>query len=162
MKWFLSIALAMALFSSASLGVQPSITQSVEASAENEELLLNTEAASPRILTKLVVEVYSPQEGYVAAIVTNQFTLFPSTVPVEIRLYSSYTNTTDITKMTLEGYRKTEDLDMGQSLSYFQSTNGEEKYWCAYAIYTVSSTQEEIYQTKTVLFAADGTPYPTT
>lgn len=162
MKLFISLLLSTALFGSVSFGLQPSTLQNVDVSAENEALSLSAEEASPRILTKLVVQVYSPEEGYIGAAVTNQFTLFPSTVPVELWLYSSYTSTTDVTQMTEEGYRTIADLNMGDSLTIQRSTNGEQKYWCAYAIYHVDNNQQEVFQTETVLFSATGMPLSTT
>jgi len=113
---------------------------------------------SPCLFTQLEL-VLGFSNGKIYTQVTNNFTLFPSTVPVQINLYSSLTKTTDVNKMTLEGYSHSNDLNMGESLIVYSSTHNEDRYWVGYVIYYNSGTQE-IYQTAPSFYYADGTYNP--
>lgn len=116
------------------------------------------ESAETYLFTSLKAQVHSVTNGYIRGTVTNKFTLFPSTVPVFVYLYSSYVYTTDIREMTLEKAAYTADLDMGDSLYVEQSTNGEQKYWRTYAVAYSSENKTEIAESDTILFSPDGTP----
>ncbi|MBO5525843.1 MAG: hypothetical protein J5993_03755 [Clostridia bacterium] len=105
------------------------------------------------------VQVHSVTEGNIRRTVTNKFTLFPSTVPVHLYLYSSYTYTTDIQEMTLEKSAYIADLNMGDSLYVEQSTNGEQKFWRTCVVY-FSENIQEILESDTLLFNADGMMIP--
>jgi len=106
--------------------------------------------------TQLNITVTSTTDKKIAANLTNTFTLFPSTVSVVVKLYSSLTKTTDLSKMTLEASASSADLNMGETISATASTNGEDKYWVGYAIYFKDNTVNKTYQTEPAFYTADG------
>lgn len=110
------------------------------------------------LFTSLALAVSSPETGKVAATLKNTFTLFSSTVPVRLYLYSSLIKTTDIAQMTLEDYAYSDDLNMGDSISVTSSTHGENRYWVGYAVYYTNT--EQAYQTDPAFYYADGTYNP--
>lgn len=97
----------------------------------------------------------------VEAILTNAFTLFPSTVAVRLCLYSSSEKTSDVSEMTLEGMSYSSDLNMGESIIVTSLTYGADRYWTAHAVYYKSAKNMKIYRTNSVFFKADGTYDPT-
>lgn len=111
------------------------------------------------LFTRLDLAVASPETGKVAAALKNTFTLFSSTVPVRLCLYSSLTKATDIAQMTLEASAYSSDLNMNESLIVTSSTHGEDRYWIGYAIYYKNNARQT-YQTDPYFYYADGTYNP--
>lgn len=110
------------------------------------------------LFTKLGLDLCSGTNS-VSVVLTNEFTLFPSTIKVSLSLYSSLTKTTDISQMTFEGSTSSDDLNMNTSISVTASTHGEDRYWVGYAIYYKGSKQTT-YQTDIQFYYADGTYNP--
>lgn len=71
------------------------------------------------------------ENGVITAIVSNAFTLFPSTVYVVVLLYSSDTYCETYTEMTLTASNSTKDLNMGNTISCSASTEGRTRFWLA-------------------------------
>lgn len=113
------------------------------------------------MFTTLEISVNDTDGAYVKAVLENSFTFLPSTVCVDLWLYSSLTKTTDRNKMTLEGRTHSDDLNVGEYITVTASTHNEDRYWVAYAIYYKSSTNTQTYQTEPKFFYADGTYNPT-
>lgn len=119
----------------------------------------NDDKISLALFTKLELELCSNTDYTVTAVLTNDFTLFPSTVKVGLYLYSSLTKTTDISKMTLEGSVYSPDLNMNTDIRVTASTHNEDRYWVGYAIYYKNNT-EQTYQTDPKFYYADGSYNP--
>ena len=91
----------------------------------------NSEEISPMaLLVNLSLSIDSG-DGQVWATVKNEFTLFPGTVQVYVELYSSLTYQDSYETMKLESRGYISDLDQGETISTYASTNGVEKYWQA-------------------------------
>lgn len=67
----------------------------------------------------------------ITATARNDFTMFPSTIPTYVELFSSTTYKESCTNMVFEGSNYTGDLNIYESLQFSVSTNGENKYWLA-------------------------------
>lgn len=95
------------------------------------------EDGSARLFTTLTLSISgdSQARGNIYATVKNEFTLFPSTVPVVISLYSSSTASTDYHSMTLQASASTDDLNMGDTLTAIGNTGGRQYYWYAVVEY---------------------------
>ncbi|MCM1545444.1 MAG: hypothetical protein NC033_00240 [Clostridiales bacterium] len=111
------------------------------------------DTASPYLLTKMSIKTRADSE-YVYAVAKNTFTLFISTVPVDIYLYSSVTYTDDISQMTLEATAHTGDLDVNKEITC-KALHTEQKYWVAHCVFKTDS------KTKTatsypVLYSVEG------
>lgn len=98
----------------------------------------------PRLWTVLSLSI-GGGNGTVYATAKNDFTLFMSTVPVTVELYSSSTYTTDYTQMTLEAVVSTNDLDMNTSITATAETGGVTKYWLGRMLYKIDS---DVWQTR--------------
>lgn len=103
--------------------------QASEASAEEE--------ISERLFTTITLSISGDNlgRGNIYATAKNEFTLFPSTVPVVVSLYSSSVASTDYRSMTLQASVSTEDLNMGETLTAIANTNSRQYYWYAVAEY---------------------------
>lgn len=120
-------------------------------SAEN---LSDEEGISPYALTKIAVGTTADSE-YVYAHAKNTFTLFSSTVPVQIYLYSSATMELDIANMTLEATNSIADLDMNKEITC-SARHTEQRWWCAYAVFKASGKVNTV-TSNPVLYSVDGT-----
>ena len=119
-----------------------------EITTEREE-----DTASPYLLTTLSVKTRADSE-YVYAVAKNTFTLFISTVPVHIYLYSSANATFDINEMTLEAEAYTKDLDVYKEITC-KARHTEQKYWVAHCVYT-SDKQTKSASSNPILYSVDG------
>lgn len=116
------------------------------------EISANDEA-SPYLLTKIAVGTRADSE-YVYAYAKNTFTLFISTVPVHIYLYSSPNATFDINEMTLEAEASTKDLDVYKEITC-KARNTEQRYWVAHCVYTSDNNTKSASSTP-ILYSVDG------
>ena len=117
------------------------------------------EIKQPKLFTMLNLGLRS-ESGRVIAFVKNDFTLFPTVVPVSLELYSSEQYTTSYQAMTLRSHSYSEDLNMGQSLETSCPTNGETLYWLARAYYCEDGGEWKEIFTETMHYDGDGTPLP--
>ena len=90
----------------------------------------NNETAPMALLVKLSLSIDSGN-GQVWATAKNEFTLFPGTVQVYVELYSSLTYQESYETMQFESGHYIGDLDQGETLTTYASTNGVQKYWQA-------------------------------
>ena len=116
------------------------------------EISANSEA-SPYLLTQIEVGTRADSE-YVYAVAKNTFTLFISTVPVHIYLYSSENATYDINEMTLEAEAYTGDLNVNKEITC-KAKHTEQRYWVAHCVYT-SDKQTKSASSSPVLYSTDG------
>lgn len=117
------------------------------------ETTADTSDAEPYLLTKISVALRADSE-YVYAVAKNTFTLFISTVPVNLYLYSCDYETTDISVMTLEAEAYTKDLDVNKEITC-KALHTEQKYWVAYCIYKTDN-QTKTIKTSPALYSIDG------
>ncbi len=102
------------------------------------------------------------ENGKVTASVNNKFTLFPSTVTVNIELYRSDVYREDFTFMSLAASNGVHDLDQGETVSASASTEGKGSYWKARAYYRVDNKPRQEKISETIYCSADGTKAPAT
>ena len=153
-KWLTALLFAVMAVAVAATAFMPTV-MNVSAAAPGENASVEAEAVQPRLFTQLKVDVYGGN-GEVWVQADNIFTLFPSTVVVNVYLYSSDTYTTDHTEMDLEASSYTSDLDMGTSIEARASTNGEQKYWLGRMRYKIGGADWETKTTGVALFNANG------
>ena len=115
-------------------------------------------AVEPRLFTTLRADLLpcTPETGFVTGTVVNSFTLFPTTVTVNLYLYSSLNNTVDFSQMTLEAHAYIYDLDQGHTLEASASTNNEAKYWVVLVQFQTNGGDWKIIQTDPIFCNADG------
>lgn len=119
-----------------------------------EEIYSDEEGISPYAFTNIQVGTTADSE-YVYAHAKNTFTLFSSTVPVQIYLYSSATMELDIANMTLEATNSIADLDMNKEITC-SARHTEQRWWCAYAVFKASGKVNTV-TSNPVLYGVDGT-----
>ena len=100
--------------------------------------------------------VLNGENGTVTASVKNKFTLFPSTVTVNLELYRSYDLQDSVSSMTLIASNNIYDLDQGETLSVTASTEGRQSFWKARASYKIDNKPWKESLSETVLFDKDG------
>ena len=96
------------------------------------------------------------ENGTVTASVKNKFTLFSSTVTVNLELYRSYDLQDSVSSMTLITSNNIYDLDQGETLSVTASTEGRQSFWKARARYKIDNKPWQERLSETVLFDKDG------
>ena len=96
------------------------------------------------------------ENGTVTASVKNKFTLFPSTVTVNLELYRSYDLQDSVSSMTLITSNNIYDLDQGETLSVTALTEGRQSFWKARARYKIDNKPWQERLSETVLFDKDG------
>ena len=133
----------------------------VSASADEEtcppvtaENIYDEGEISPYALTNIQAATRSDSE-YVYAVAKNTFTLFSSTVPVQIYLYASAEATFNIEEMTLMSSNYITDLDMNREITC-SARHTEQLYWCAHVIFRASG-QTKTVTSAPVLYGVDGT-----
>ena len=100
--------------------------------------------------------VLNGENGTVTASVKNKFTLFSSTVTVNLELYRSYDLQDSVSSMTLITSNNIYDLDQGETLSVTASTEGRQSFWKARARYKIDNNPWQERLSETVLFDKDG------
>ncbi len=115
----------------------------------------NNEATPYGIYTNLSLSI-NGGDGRIWATVRNDFTLFPATVHVIVRLYSSDTFKEAYTDMTLVSSNEIGDLNIGKTIVTEGYTNGVQKYWKAKMEYKIDKGSWETRVTQTLLYDAQG------
>ncbi len=139
----------------------PMATESASAAEnraeETETMSQEEQSVEPRILTNLALTL-DGESSEITAAVKNVFTLFPSTVYVNLELYVSdtYTNGMSYLDMELVERKSALDLNMGESISITVSTQGRQRYWCARMRYKIDNDSPDERVTMICLYAADG------
>lgn len=126
--------------------------------AESMEPLSTDSVDQTQLFTVMQVGLTCPGDGLVGGSARNVFTLFSTTVTTYVYLYSSYFETDDWSQMTFEASAYIYDLDQGEILTATATTNGETKYWLAYAKYRCNNDDWQYVQSDPVLFDGDGNP----
>ena len=96
------------------------------------------------------------ENGTVTASVKNKFTLFPSTVTVNLELYRSQKYEDNVSAMTLVASNYIYDLDQGETLTAKASTDGRKSYWKAKASYKVDNKSWKQEYSETVFLDENG------
>ncbi len=122
---------------------------------QDNSVCSNEEAVPYGIYTKLDFSLDGGNEQ-VWFMAKNQFTLFPSTVTVNLELYRSDTYQEDFSNMTLVATNYIYDLDQGETIKAIASTNGKQSYWKARAHYKIDNGDWKDNISATILFGADG------
>lgn len=124
--------------------------------ASADKSVCSNEAVEPQgIYTKMSFAL-NGGDGQVWFTAKNQFTLFSSTVTVQIELYRSDTYQDDFANMTLVAENYIYDLDQGKSLTATASTDGKQSYWRARGYYQRDSSGWKEVVSETILYTADG------
>ncbi len=97
------------------------------------------------------------ENGEVFASVENKFTLFPSTVTVNLELYRSEGLKESVSEMTLVSSNYIHDLDQGETIVASASTEGRQSYWKARAYYKVDNKPWRESFSETLRFNGLGT-----
>ncbi len=152
-----AVGLCAVVFSGILLCQQNSVLANAE---EYDEVTMKTiqtdgECDPLGIYTSLTVSL-DHGKGQVWATAQNAFTLFPATVRVYVQLYSSDCYRESYTEMTLVSQEYTGDLNMGDSISAYASTNGVQKYWLARIYYKVDNKNWSSQTTEIELVDGNG------
>lgn len=128
--------------------------ESVETEIPTVEV--NGENAEVRGLFTNISITLKGGNGVVTAVARNDFTLFPSTIPAYVELYSSSTYKEYVSDMVLEGSSYSSDLNIYESIEFSASTNGVNKYWQARVRYKFDNDAWTDKVTGSYLFDAQG------
>lgn len=152
-----AIGLCALVFSGSMLLQRNSVSANAEeyGKAAMEAIRAEGDCEPLGIYTSLSVSL-NHGDGQVWATANNSFTLFPATVRVYVQLYSSDSYRESYTEMTLVSQEYTEDLNMGDSISAYASTNGVQKYWLARIYYKVDDKSWTSKVTEVKLIDGDG------
>lgn len=126
---------------------------------ENPDLNVNIEeeAVPYGLFTNLTLSI-DGGNGQVWATAKNKFTLFSSSIPVVVEIYSSDTYQDSYTNMKLESRNYINNLKMGQTVTATASTNGQQKYWKGRMYFNIDNKGWDEEVTSTWLCDANGYP----
>lgn len=126
---------------------------------ENSEIKVNgdEEAVPYGLFTNLTLSI-DGGNGQVWATAKNKFTMFSSSIPVVVEIYSSDTYQESYTNMTLESRNYINNLKMGQTVTATASTNGQQKYWKGRMYFNIDNKGWDEEVTSTWLCDANGFP----
>ena len=96
------------------------------------------------------------ENGLVSASVKNRFTLFPSTVTVNVELYRSDAYQESVENMTLAASNSIHDLDQGKTVTASASTDGKKSYWKARTRYKIDNKSWKEKFSETVYMDENG------
>ena len=128
------------------------VVESSEIKANGDE-----EAAPYGLFTNLTLSI-DGGNGQVWATAKNKFTMFSSSIPVVVEIYSSDTYQESYTNMTLESRNYINNLKMGQTVTATASTNGQQKYWKGRMYFNIDNKGWDEEVTSTWLCDANGYP----
>ncbi len=153
-KLFISV-LSVLLIGAQSVAFASCGNETADSGSEKKTSVTEENGAPLGIYTDLQF-VLNGENGTVTASVKNKFTLFPSTVTVNLELYRSYDLQDSVSSMTLITSNNIYDLDQGETLSVTASTEGRQSFWKARARYKIDNNPWQERLSETVLFDKDG------
>ena len=153
-KLFISV-LSVLLIGAQSVAFASCGNETADSGSEKKTSVTEENGAPLGIYTDLQF-VLNGENGTVTASVKNKFTLFPSTVTVNLELYRSYDLQDSVSSMTLIASNNIYDLDQGETLSVTASTEGRQSFWKARARYKIDNKPWQERLSETVLFDKDG------
>ena len=153
-KLFISV-LSVLLIGAQSVAFASCGNKTADSGSEKKTSVTEENGAPLGIYTDLQFAL-NGENGTVTASVKNKFTLFPSTVTVNLELYRSYDLQDSVSSMTLITSNNIYDLDQGETLSVTASTEGRQSFWKARARYKIDNKPWQERLSETVLFDKDG------
>ncbi len=153
-KLFISV-LSVLLIGAQSVAFASCGNETADSGSEKKTSVTEENGAPLGIYTDLQFAL-NGENGTVTASVKNKFTLFPSTVTVNLELYRSYDLQDSVSSMTLIASNNIYDLDQGETLSVTASTEGRQSFWKARARYKIDNKPWKESLSETVLFDKDG------
>ena len=153
-KLFISV-LSVLLIGAQSVAFASCGNETADSGSEKKTSVTEENGAPLGIYTDLQFAL-NGKNGTVTASVKNKFTLFPSTVTVNLELYRSYDLQDSVSSMTLITSNNIYDLDQGETLSVTASTEGRQSFWKARARYKIDNNPWQERLSETVLFDKDG------
>ena len=153
-KLFISV-LSVLLIGAQSVAFASCGNKTADSGSEKKTSVTEENGAPLGIYTDLQF-VLNGENGTVTASVKNKFTLFPSTVTVNLELYRSQKYEDNVSAMTLVASNYIYDLDQGETLSVTASTEGRQSFWKARARYKIDNKPWQERLSETVLFDKDG------
>lgn len=153
-KLFISV-LSVLLIGAQSVAFASCGNETADSGSEKKTSVTEENGAPLGIYTDLQFAL-NGENGTVTASVKNKFTLFPSTVTVNLELYRSYDLQDSVSSMTLIASNNIYDLDQGETLSVTASTEGRQSFWKARASYKIDNKPWQERLSETVLFDKDG------
>lgn len=153
-KLFISV-LSVLLIGAQSVAFASCGNKTADSGSEKKTSVTEENGAPLGIYTDLQF-VLNGENGTVTASVKNKFTLFPSTVTVNLELYRSYDLQDSVSSMTLITSNNIYDLDQGETLSVTALTEGRQSFWKARARYKIDNKPWQERLSETVLFDKDG------
>lgn len=153
-KLFISV-LSVLLIGAQSVAFASCGNKTADSGSEKKTSVMEENGAPLGIYTDLQFAL-NGENGTVTASVKNKFTLFPSTVTVNLELYRSYDLQDSVSSMKLIASNNIYDLDQGETLSVTASTEGRQSFWKARARYKIDNKPWQERLSETVLFDKDG------
>ena len=153
-KLFISV-LSVLLIGAQSVAFASCGNKTADSGSEKKTSVMEENGAPLGIYTDLQFAL-NGENGTVTASVKNKFTLFPSTVTVNLELYRSYDLQDSVSSMKLIASNNIYDLDQGETLSVTASTEGRQSFWKARASYKIDNNPWQERLSETVLFDKDG------
>lgn len=153
-KLFISV-LSVLLIGAQSVAFASCGNKTADSGSEKKTSVMEENGAPLGIYTDLQFAL-NGENGTVTASVKNKFTLFSSTVTVNLELYRSYDLQDSVSSMTLITSNNIYDLDQGETLSVTASTEGRQSFWKARARYKIDNKPWQERLSETVLFDKDG------
>ena len=153
-KLFISV-LSVLLIGAQSVAFASCGNETADSGSEKKTSVMEENGAPLGIYTDLQFAL-NGENGTVTASVKNKFTLFPSTVTVNLELYRSYDLQDSVSSMKLIASNNIYDLDQGETLSVTASTEGRQSFWKARASYKIDNNPWQERLSETVLFDKDG------
>ena len=155
MKKAIMSVMAVMLTAAQSVAFASCGNETADSGSEKKTSVMEENGAPLGIYTDLQFAL-NGENGTVTASVKNKFTLFPSTVTVNLELYRSYDLQDSVSSMKLIASNNIYDLDQGETLSVTASTEGRQSFWKARASYKIDNNPWQERLSETVLFDKDG------
>ena len=153
-KLFISV-LSVLLIGAQSVAFASCGNETADSGSEKKTSVTEENGAPLGIYTDLQFAL-NGENGTVTASVKNKFTLFPSTVTVNIELYKFHMYSENFDKMILMESKQVYDLDQGETLSVSAPTNGWKRYWKARVRYKIDNNVWQENISETVLLDENG------
>ena len=143
MKKAIMSVMAVMLTAAQSVAFASCGNETADSGSEKKTSVMEENGAPLGIYTDLQF-VLNGENGTVTASVKNKFTLFPSTVTVNLELYRSQKYEDNVSAMTLVASNYIYDLDQGETLSVTASTEGRQSFWKARARYKIEDRKSVV------------------